>query len=210
MIYMFLANGFEDMEAVVPFDLMKRAGIDVTTVGIGGKNIKSAHGFSVTAEISENEVDFEKAEAFVFPGGWPGAKNLKNSKTVNNAITFALHNDIIIGAICASPGYVLSGTGVLSGKKYTCFPGFEVAEGDFIFVEKLEVEEGDTITFEEIKDESDFDVYQLDVVRGVAYELKAQGTVIKVLESGILEVEYFRYPERITEKTKEKEEQKRL
>lgn len=71
---------------------------------------------------------------------------------------------------------------------------------------ELEVEEGDTITFEEIKDESDYDVYQLDVVRGVAYELKAQGTVIKVLESGILEVEYFRYPERITEKTKEKED----
>lgn len=69
---------------------------------------------------------------------------------------------------------------------------------------ELEVEAGDTITFEEIKDESDFDVYQLDVVRGVAYELKAQGTVIKVLESGILEVEYFRYPERIiTGKTKE-------
>ena len=90
MVYLFLANGFEDMEAVVPFDLMKRAGIDVATVGVGGKNIKSAHGLSVTAEISENEVDFEKAEAFVFPGGWPGAKNLKNSETVNNAITFAL------------------------------------------------------------------------------------------------------------------------
>ena len=139
MVYLFLANGFEDMEALVPFDLIKRAGIDVTTVGIGGKNIKSAHGLSVTAEISENEVDFEKAEAFVFPGGWPGAKNLKNSETVNNAITFALHNDIIIGAICASPGYVLSGTGAISGKKYTCFPGFEVPEGEYT-AEKVEID----------------------------------------------------------------------
>ena len=131
MVYLFLAEGFEDMEAVVPFDLMKRAGIKVKTVGIGGKTVKSAHGLSVTAEISESEVDLKKAEAFVFPGGWPGAKNLKNSETVNNAITFALHNDIIIGAICASPGYVLSGTGALSGKKYTCFPGFEVPEGEY-------------------------------------------------------------------------------
>ena len=139
MVYLFLANGFEDMEAVVPFDLMKRAGIDVLTVGIGGKNIKSAHGLSVTAEISEDEVDFEKAEAFVFPGGWPGAKNLKNSETVNNAIKFALYNNIIIGAICASPGYVLSGTGALSNKKYSCFPGFEVPEGEYT-ANKIEVD----------------------------------------------------------------------
>ncbi len=139
MVYLFLANGFEDMEAVVPFDLMKRAGIDVVTVGIGGKNIKSAHGLSVTADISENEVAFDGTEAFVFPGGWPGAKNLKNSKIVNDVITFALHNDIIIGAICASPGYVLSGTGALDGKKYTCFPGFETEDGIYT-AEKLEID----------------------------------------------------------------------
>lgn len=139
MVYLFLANGFEDMEAVVPFDLIKRAGIDVATVGVGGKTVKSAHGLSVLAEISEDEVDFKKAEAFVFPGGWPGAKNLKNSKTVNEAITFALYNDIIIAAICASPGYVLSGTGALTGKKYTCFPGFEVPEGKFT-ANKVEID----------------------------------------------------------------------
>ena len=139
MVYLFLAEGFEDMEAVVPFDLMKRAGIDVKTVGTGGKTVKSAHGLTVTADISEGEVDFGKAEAFVFPGGWPGAKNLKNSKIVNDAITFALHNDIIIGAICASPGYVLSGTGALEGKRYTCFPGFEVEEGVYT-AEKLEID----------------------------------------------------------------------
>lgn len=131
MVYIFLADGFEDMEAIVPFDLMKRAGIDAALVGVGKMTVKSAHGLSVTADIPEDRVDFKKAEAFVFPGGWPGAKNLKNSETVNSAITFALHNDIIIGAICASPGYVLSGTGALSGKRYTCFPGFEVPEGEY-------------------------------------------------------------------------------
>ena len=131
MVYIFLADGFEDMEAVIPFDLMKRAGIDVKTVGTGSKTVTSAHGLKVTADIEENEVSFDSAEAFVFPGGWPGAKNLKNSGTVNNAITFALHNDIVIGAICASPGYVLSKTGALEGKKYTCFPGFEVEEGEY-------------------------------------------------------------------------------
>ena len=131
MVYLFLADGFEDMEAVIPFDLMKRAGIEVTTVGVGSKTVKSAHGLLMTADITESEADFGDAEAIVFPGGMPGALNLKNSKIVNNAITFALHNDIVIGAICASPGVVLSGTDALKGKKYTCFPGFEVPEGEY-------------------------------------------------------------------------------
>lgn len=134
MVYIFLAEGFEEMEAVIPFDLMKRAGISVKTVGIGEKNIKGAHGLCVTADIDESEVSFDNAEAIILPGGMPGAVNLKNSETVNNAITFALHNDIIIGAICASPGVVLYGTGALNGKKYTCYPGFEVAEGIYTAV----------------------------------------------------------------------------
>ena len=164
MVYHFLANGFEDMEAVVPFDLMKRAGIDVVTVGVGKTAVKSAHGLSVTAEISEENVDFKKAEAFVFPGGWPGAKNLKNSETVNNAITFALHNDIIIGAICASPGYVLSGTGALSGKKYTCFPGFEVPEGEYT-AEKIEID-GKLITANGPASAKDFALALVSAING--------------------------------------------
>ena len=170
MVYLFLANGFEDMEAVVPFDLMKRAGIDVLTVGIGGKNIKSAHGLSVTAEISEDEVDFEKAEAFVFPGGWPGAKNLKNSETVNNAIKFALYNNIIIGAICASPGYVLSGTGALSNKKYSCFPGFEVPEGEYT-ANKIEVD-GKLITACGPAAAKDFALALIEAIGGNLEEIK--------------------------------------
>lgn len=164
MVYLFLADGFEDMEAVVPFDLMKRAEIDVVTVGVGKTAVKSAHGLSVTAEISEENVDFKKAEAFVFPGGWPGAKNLKNSETVNNAITFALHNDIIIGAICASPGYVLSGTGALSGKKYTCFPGFEVPEGEYT-AEKIEID-GKLITANGPASAKDFALALVSAING--------------------------------------------
>lgn len=144
MIYIFLADGFEDMEAVIPFDIFKRAEMSVVTVGVGKTTVKSAHGLSVNAEISEDKVDLKNAEAFVFPGGWPGAKNLKNSKIVNDAITFALYNDIVIAAICASPGYVLSGTGALTNKKYTCFPGFEVSEGEYT-AKKLETD-GNLIT----------------------------------------------------------------
>ena len=171
MVYLFLADGFEDMEAVVPFDLMKRAGIEVETVGIGGKTITSAHGISMNAKIGEEEVCFEKAEAFVFPGGWPGAKNLKDSKTVNDAITFALHNDIIIGAICASPGYVLSGTGALDGKKYTCFPGFEVLEGEYT-AENLVID-GKLITANGPQSAKDFGLAIVKAVNGNTEGLEA-------------------------------------
>ncbi|MBR2041413.1 MAG: DJ-1/PfpI family protein [Oscillospiraceae bacterium] len=164
MVYIFLADGFEDMEAIVPFDLMKRAGLEVKTVGIGKKDIKSAHGLSVKADISEKETDIRKAKAFVFPGGWPGAKNLKNSKTVNNAITFALHNDIIIGAICASPGYVLSGTGALTGKNYTCFPGFEVPEGEYT-AGKIEID-GKLITANGPAAAKDFALALITAIKG--------------------------------------------
>ncbi len=164
MVYIFLADGFEDMEAVVPFDLMKRAGIDAVTVGVGKKQIESAHGLFVTADIAEAEADFEKADAFVFPGGWPGAKNLKNSETVNNAITFALHNDIVIGAICASPGYVLSGTGALNGKKYTCFPGFEADEGEYT-AEKVEID-GKLITANGPAAATEFAAAVINAVKG--------------------------------------------
>ena len=131
MVYIFLAEGFEEMEAVIPFDYLKRANKKVKTVGIGGRTVIGVHGLSVNADISEDEVDFSNLEGIVLPGGLPGAENLKNSKIVNNAVKFALENDKIIAAICAAPGIVLSKTGALNGKKYTCYPGFEVLEGNY-------------------------------------------------------------------------------
>lgn len=131
MVYIFLAEGFEEMEGIIPFDYLKRAEIDVKTVGIGGKTITGAHGLSVNTDISDDEADFSALDGIVLPGGLSGAENLKNSKTVNDAVKFALDNDKIIAAICAAPGVVLSKTGALDGKKYTCYPGFEVSEGEY-------------------------------------------------------------------------------
>ena len=131
MVYIFLADGFEEMEAVIPFDMLKRAGKTVKTVGIGGKTVTGAHGLCVTADVTEDELDFSDMDGIVLPGGMPGAENLKNSKTVEDAIKFAMDNDKVIGAICAAPGVVLSGTGALFGKRYTCYPGFETEEGEY-------------------------------------------------------------------------------
>lgn len=131
MVYIFLADGFEDIEAVQTRDLLLRAGIDVITVGVGAKRIRSTFDLLVTADITEDEFNPVDASAVVFPGGMPGAANLAESSAVKNAIRFALDNDIVIAAICAAPGVVLANTGVLADKNYTCYSGFEVPEGHY-------------------------------------------------------------------------------
>ena len=125
MIYVFLANGFEDMEAIVPVDCLRRAKLEVQTVGVGGKEITSSHGITVKTDITEDEVILDKyVDLIVLPGGMPGTLNLDNSEAVHKAIDFCVERGKYIGAICAAPS-ILGKRGLLEGQKATCFEGFE-------------------------------------------------------------------------------------
>ena len=124
MIYVFLANGFEECEALAPIDILRRAGFDVKTVGINDKTIVGSHNISVICDITTDEVTFNDLEAVILPGGMPGTINLENDKIVQSAIDYANKNNLLIGAICAAPS-ILGHKGLLNGKKATCFPGFE-------------------------------------------------------------------------------------
>ena len=124
MIYMFLANGFEEIEALLPLDLMRRVGLEVTTVGIGGKDITGSHGITVKADITDSDLADNAPECVILPGGMPGTKNLDASPVVHKALDDALENNSLICAICAAP-MILGKRGILRGKKATCFPGFE-------------------------------------------------------------------------------------
>ncbi len=124
MIYMFLANGFEEIEALLPLDLMRRAGLGVTTVGVGGKDITGSHGITVKADITDSDLSDDSRECVILPGGMPGTTNLDASPVVHKAIDEALENNALICAICAAP-MILGKRGILKGKKATCFPGFE-------------------------------------------------------------------------------------
>lgn len=124
MIYMFLANGFEEIEALLPLDLMRRAGLEVTTVGVGGKDITGSHGITVKADITDSDLADNAPECVILPGGMPGTKNLDASPVVHKALDDALENNSLICAICAAP-MILGKRGILRGKKATCFPGFE-------------------------------------------------------------------------------------
>jgi 4-methyl-5(b-hydroxyethyl)-thiazole monophosphate biosynthesis len=124
MIYMFIAEGFEEIEALCPLDLMRRAGLEVTTVGIGGTHITGAHGIEVTTDIEDTEFRAHDVEMIFLPGGMPGTLNLAASETVIGAIHAAIEYDSYIAAICAAPS-ILGDMGILAGKQAVCYPGFE-------------------------------------------------------------------------------------
>lgn len=118
----FIANGFEEIEALVPFDVLKRAGITVVTFGIDSKHITGAHGLKIETDRYDAEYtpDFD---VLILPGGMPGATNLASSKMVVNALLEQEKKNKLIAAICASPAVVLGPLGILEGKEATCFPG---------------------------------------------------------------------------------------
>ncbi len=124
MIYMLLGTGFEEMEAVVPLDLMRRAGISVSTVGVSGKVVTSSHGIPITADLEIGEVDLTVMEGILLPGGFGGVASLRGSREAMDLIRFAWDNQLLTAAICAGPT-VLADLGIVDGKNATCYPGCE-------------------------------------------------------------------------------------
>ena len=124
-VYEFLATGFEDIEALIPLDIMRRAGVDFKTVSVTGSLVvESAHGVKIEADMLIEDADFGDADLLMLPGGLPGATNLNAHAGVRKALVEHNVRGRMIGAICAAP-MVLGGLGMLEGKRATCYPGFE-------------------------------------------------------------------------------------
>jgi protein deglycase len=120
-----LAEGFEEVEAITPVDVLRRAGCDVVIISVTGKKeVTSTHGVTMVADKLFKEADYESADAIVLPGGQPGADNLNRHEGLRKQIQAFHAKGKIISAICAAP-LVLGGAGVLKGKKATCYPGVE-------------------------------------------------------------------------------------
>jgi 4-methyl-5(b-hydroxyethyl)-thiazole monophosphate biosynthesis len=119
------ADGFEEIEAITPVDVLRRAGCEVITVSITGKNeVTSRRGVIVIADKHFVEADYEQADMIVLPGGQPGADNLNHHEGLKKQIKALHEQGKMIAAICAAP-LVLGSTGVLKGRKATCYPGTE-------------------------------------------------------------------------------------
>ena len=125
-VYVFLADGFEDVEALIPVDVLRRGGVDVITVSTTEfPLVESAHGVNIEADIQFEQSDYADADLLMLPGGMPGASNLLAHEGVCKAVLGQVAAGKKVGAICAAPAVVLATLGVLEGKKATCYPGFE-------------------------------------------------------------------------------------
>lgn len=123
--YIFLADGFEEIEALTVIDVLRRAGMDIKSVSITDSlNVTGAHGITVKADVLYEKTDFITPEWLIIPGGMPGAENLSRFAPLNTLLMAQAQNGKI-AAICAAPAVVLGPLGILDGKEATCYPGFE-------------------------------------------------------------------------------------
>lgn len=162
-----LADGFEEIEAITTIDILRRASLDVTVAGVGKVPIKGSRGVTVRADM---ELGSYKGlpDAVVLPGGMPGVQNLAASKRANDLIARVYERSKIVAAICAAPSYVLAPTGILRGKKATCYPGCEnlLVEGKAKFVDKRVVIDGNVITSQGPGTAFDFALTLVEKLRG--------------------------------------------
>ena len=128
MVYVLLGTGFEEPEAIAPIDLLRRAGIQVLTVGVNGKTIVGGHGIGVEADITVEEMDLAAMDMIVLPGGLGGVATVRKSEAALDALRFAWENDKFVAAICAGPT-VLADLNITDGRQATCYPGCETGMG---------------------------------------------------------------------------------
>ena len=128
MVYMLLGTGFEEVEAIAPLDLLRRAGVSVMTVGVNGKIVYGAHNIGIEADITLGEMDLTDLEMIIVPGGLGGVTAVRASQESMDALKFAWENDRLVAAICAGPT-VLADLGITDGLKATCYPGCEGGMG---------------------------------------------------------------------------------
>lgn len=124
MVYMLLGTGFEEIEAIAPLDLLRRANIPVLTVGINGKTVYGGHNIGVEADILIDEMDLTDLDMIILPGGLGGVASCRASQQAMEALRFAWENGKFVAAICAGPT-VLADLGITDGKNATCYPGCE-------------------------------------------------------------------------------------
>ena len=146
MVYIFLSSGFEEIEALAVVDVLRRAKIEIATVGVGNKTIVGAHNIPVNCDLLDSEINpNSNIEAIVLPGGMPGTLNLEKSEKVCEFLSYMYENNKLICAICAAPS-ILGHKGMLKGKKAVCFPGFESELEGAINTDKFVEEDGNIIT----------------------------------------------------------------
>ena len=146
MVYMLLGTGFEETEAIAPLDLLRRAGVEVATVGVTGKIVYGSHSIGIEADLLIEEMDLTNLDMIILPGGLGGVASARASQAAMNALKFAWDNGKYVAAICAGPT-VLADLGITDGLRATCFPGCEDQMGSAVMqANAAAVQDGRLIT----------------------------------------------------------------
>ena len=145
MVYMLLGTGFEETEAIAPLDLLRRAGVDVLTVGVTGKTVFGSHKIGIEVDILIDEMDLTNLEMIILPGGLGGVASARASQPALDALRFAWENNKFVAAICAGPT-VLADLGITDEKYATCYPGCEGQMGNAKMEIAASVTDGKLIT----------------------------------------------------------------
>ncbi|MCL2305510.1 MAG: DJ-1/PfpI family protein [Planctomycetaceae bacterium] len=124
-VFVVLAEGFEEIEAVIPIDVLRRAGFDVTTVALARKTVTGSHAIALTADRTWDEVATSTPDLLLLPGGMPGSKHLGEHSGLKEMAERVANSDRYLAAICAAPALTLATWGLLSGREATCYPGTE-------------------------------------------------------------------------------------
>lgn len=178
MIYVFLADGFEETEAITPVDLLRRARKDVVTVGVGKNTVTGSHKVTVLTDTTTDKITLDDSlEMIVLPGGMPGTLNLEADETVQKAIDFCVRNNKFIGAICAAPS-ILGHKGLLKGKKAVCYTGFEKELTGAVIAESPAVADGNIITSKGAGTAVDFGLKLIEVLDSEALSNQIKSAIL--------------------------------
>ena len=145
MVYLILGAGFEESEAIVPCDLLRRAGVEVRLAGIGGTEITGSHGVTVRADCVAEQTALEEAEMLILPGGLRGVASIRACRPVLDAVRQVAERGGWVAAICAAPT-VLAQLGITDGRRATCYPGMEPEMGSAVMSGEQTAQDGRIIT----------------------------------------------------------------
>ena len=177
MVYIILGKGFEEAEAVIPCDLLRRAGVEAQFAGIGGLDVMGSRGITVKADCTIDEADLEHAEMIVLPGGLGGVASIRGCKTVMDAVKRAFTDGRYVAAICAAPT-ILAELGITDGKQATCYPGMGDEMGSAMLCDDGAVCDGKVVTGKAAGTAFDFALKLIAVLRGEAAAKAVAASVV--------------------------------
>ena len=178
MVYIFLADGFEEIEALCTVDLLRRAKVEIKTVGVFGKVATGSHKIPVVCDLEASSLDpKDDFDMIILPGGLPGATNLDENETVDKFISIANEKGKYIAAICAAP-FMLGKREILSGKRATCYPSFEKYFINAKYENEGVIRDGKIITARAMGSAIDFSLELIEILCGKEKRNEIKNSII--------------------------------